>query len=319
MLASPSIHAPSPLTPDDLSLLEALARPGADLAALASSRGLSLTDLARWLRLPPVKDAFDSLRELFDLQRRLWQEQHVRDAIETLNEVMKVSDSPVERRRAASAILRAFTATLLPRRDPTSGSRSANGARSASECPPPTRPARPVKLTYTPIDDPFPSYPPTHPPTPPASPPQASSPTPQAPPSSPPSSISSPPQAPSPKPQAPLSSPDSTADCAIALLREANPPDVRSAVLALDSLLDEFAPRTPDEARAILEGLGDFITAIPGAAVSSEPATLLDPRLAVKVYTVTRADRPPRRFAVTLARSDTGAWCFQAVTPHDTG
>lgn len=182
MLASPSIHAPSPLTPDDLSLLEALARPGADLAALASARGLSLTDLARWLRFPPVKDALDSLRELFDLQRRLWQEQHLRDAIETLNEVMKVSDSPVERRRAASAILRAFTATLLPRRDPT------NGARSASECPPPTRPARPVKLTYTPIDDPFPAYPPT----PPASPPQAPSPKPQA---------------PSPKPRSPPASP----------------------------------------------------------------------------------------------------------------
>lgn len=137
--ATPIPAPPSLLSPAEESLLEALAQPGADLAALAAARDLTLSALARWLRLPHVRQAFDSLREIFDLQRRLWQEQHLRDAIETLNEVMKVSDAPVER-RLTPRVRSPWRCPVRRRRTWCTGRGAGHGAPSGAR---PSRPAAP--------------------------------------------------------------------------------------------------------------------------------------------------------------------------------
>ncbi len=65
MAAAPAIPVPPGLlSPAEESLLEALARPGADLASLAAAHSLSLSALARRLGLPHVRRAFDALREI---------------------------------------------------------------------------------------------------------------------------------------------------------------------------------------------------------------------------------------------------------------
>ncbi len=312
MDAAPAIPAPPGLlSAAEESLIEALARPGADLASLAAAHALSLSALARWLGLPHVRRAFDAVREVVEIERRRWQEQQTRDAIETLNEVMKSSDAPVERRRAASAILRTFT-TLFPRR--------AHQPRSSSSSPTSPFPPR------APAFSPFPARAPreategratTSTP----SPPQDSTPTPQ---DSAQDSRLTPQDSPTPS-----SSPDPTADLALALLRDANPPDARAAIVALDPLLDDD-PITPAQARTTIDGLLALIAALHTAEISSEPATLISDHQAVKVYTLTpRANQlddpstddsaaPAQRIAMTLGRARAGDWRFHALTRLDT-
>jgi hypothetical protein len=114
-----------PLSPREAALLEALLQPKADLSAIAAAHALSLTQLALWLRQPHIAEALDALRRLQALSRHAWQQQLTREAVETLRDTMNTTDDPVERRRSASAILRALRTPITHR------------ARSASEDPSP--------------------------------------------------------------------------------------------------------------------------------------------------------------------------------------
>lgn len=117
----PFADLPFAISPPEAALLESLTSPTADLPAIAAAHALSLTQLALWLRRPHIAEALDALHELHALSRRAWRDDLTREAVETLRDTMKAADDPVERRRSASAILRAL-------RTPTT-----NGARSASE------------------------------------------------------------------------------------------------------------------------------------------------------------------------------------------
>jgi len=144
------------------ALLEQLAT-GADPSALAAAHNLSLAALALWVREPHVKATLDALNDLLALHRAAWRHQVVKDTVESLREVMQHADTLPERRRAATQIIRALS-SFSPREKvavrhgrtrpdegvsfslrekvaessrPDEGVSRPNGARRASEGPPP--------------------------------------------------------------------------------------------------------------------------------------------------------------------------------------
>lgn len=135
--AAPKTQDAPPLSPREAALLEALLQPKADLSAIAAAHALSLTQLALWLRQPHIAEALDALRRLQALSRHAWQQQLTREAVETLRDTMNTTDDPVERRRSASAILRALRTPITHR------ARSASEGHSASQGPPPNQPDEP--------------------------------------------------------------------------------------------------------------------------------------------------------------------------------
>ncbi|MBK7403034.1 MAG: hypothetical protein IPJ41_00005 [Phycisphaerales bacterium] len=162
----PSGLAPRPfgdlaLSPHDEQLLSALFAPGATRDSVAAAHDLSPTALALWLEQPEVQRAYQAMLNLDGHFSRLWQEQHYRTSIETLAEVQKTSDNLPERRRAASAVLRALARTTqIPRRPAAGVADLAKPGPAPVQSPLPTagvagEPARPEQRFPKPADAPL--------------------------------------------------------------------------------------------------------------------------------------------------------------------
>lgn len=119
----PAISSPpgQPLTPPDRALLSAILAHDEDYPAVAAATGVDLLDLYDFITQPHVAQRLAVHRDARACADRA-------AALAVLRDVMKSSDSPVERRRAASAVLRA----LSPPRA---------GAQAAREVQPPRTPS----------------------------------------------------------------------------------------------------------------------------------------------------------------------------------
>ena len=284
------------LSPADESLLESLAQPGADLPALAASGGRSLAALARWLREPHVQPTYRALRRLFAEQHTLWRQEVVKDAVETLREVMKTADCPIERRRSATAIVRALTASQRPPRptSPTSPTR----ARRASEGPAPSATANPhPDPNRLPSDASTPSPRSTH-----ARTTSKRTWTPSIP----------------PLPTPAHGSPDTLADDFFARFQALKPTSAVQALTDLYPVMNLLSYTNPGSRHAMLEGIAALGNALKGATITSEPS-IPTSNDATKLCTLTYTDNPPAHFRLTIYAHDylreTGPWFLDRIEP----
>jgi hypothetical protein len=118
----------------------------ADLPSLAASLDLTLHDLLAELASPALRPHLESARDLSDLHAHLHAAHARRIAIDALA-VIAADDQadPIERRRAATAILRATGAPRAPRREPTPDS-DLKTQGSRLKTPPPSLPSTPDAL-----------------------------------------------------------------------------------------------------------------------------------------------------------------------------
>jgi hypothetical protein len=98
---------PPPLSHDQVAILNAFITSNYDLAATAASANLTLPDLLAWHRAPAVQAALDDLESLQARADELQLAAARRDAVKELHGILRDAESdPVERRRAATALLR---------------------------------------------------------------------------------------------------------------------------------------------------------------------------------------------------------------------
>ena len=134
------------LSPRDTHLLSAIFDPNSDLLVAAAHAGVSETEMLDWFAQPHIQHYITTQRALRRLRHEIREECLARRTLDTLNELASIADDPIERRRAATAILR-YLLPSAPRR---------HRARSASEAPseprepspqPPHTPGEPAART----------------------------------------------------------------------------------------------------------------------------------------------------------------------------
>jgi hypothetical protein len=102
--------SPPPLSDDQVAILNAFIASNFDLAATAESAGITLLHLLTWHRAPAVQAALADLESLQARADELQLAAARRDAVKELHGILRDADSdPVERRRAATALLRRGT------------------------------------------------------------------------------------------------------------------------------------------------------------------------------------------------------------------
>jgi hypothetical protein len=99
--------SPPPLSDDQVAILNAFIASNFDLAATAESAGITLLHLLTWHRAPAVQAALADLESLQARADELQLAAARRDAVKELHGILRDAESdPVERRRAATALLR---------------------------------------------------------------------------------------------------------------------------------------------------------------------------------------------------------------------
>ena len=103
------------LSASDHSLLSALFDPTTSLQSTAATHGLSLLGLAQWLAQPHIQAQVELIESLRALHRQVWADQLRQEAADALREALRDAPDPAERRRCATALLRATSLPPLPR------------------------------------------------------------------------------------------------------------------------------------------------------------------------------------------------------------
>jgi hypothetical protein len=93
------------LSARDAAILAAFVAHGFDLAATAASLALTPLDLLAWYRRPAAQEALAELEALEDQAARLAHLAARRDAIAVLHDLARNAPDPLERRRAATALI----------------------------------------------------------------------------------------------------------------------------------------------------------------------------------------------------------------------
>jgi hypothetical protein len=127
---------PSSLPPDLLPLYLSLNH---NLRKLAKHTGIDQLTLLDWLTSEPVREKLAKLREAVNESLTIRTLEARQDAIDALTEVLNETDDPIEKRRAATALLRALS--LRPQRassDP--GAQSPMPSASPRKTPLPSAP-----------------------------------------------------------------------------------------------------------------------------------------------------------------------------------
>ncbi len=95
-----------PLSPPHARLLNSFFNLRGDLVSLAESEKLSAADLLAWSSDPAVQQHIAALYDLHQAALALAASRAKRTALDTLEGLAKTSEDPIERRRAAAAIIR---------------------------------------------------------------------------------------------------------------------------------------------------------------------------------------------------------------------
>jgi len=132
----PIAHSPLPVASSPL--LNAYFASGCNAFALAASEKLSAQDLLDWSTNPAVQAQLAALRSLAEHSLALRTAQARLTALDILESVAKTSDDPIERRRAAAAIMRSPAsprAHAAPPRDPDPADDDADDDEDLDESP----------------------------------------------------------------------------------------------------------------------------------------------------------------------------------------
>ncbi|MFG0242714.1 MAG: hypothetical protein ACF8R9_08025 [Phycisphaerales bacterium JB054] len=106
---SPQCPSPQPLTPQDEHLLTALFDPDSNLIVAAAHVGLTEAQLIDWTTQPHIQHRITAQRALRRLREEIRAGVTARRTLEALEEIAHTAEDPIERRRAATAILRYLT------------------------------------------------------------------------------------------------------------------------------------------------------------------------------------------------------------------
>lgn len=114
---------PTPLSPREVELLASFVILGFDLQALVDRFSLQPAEVLDFLDSAPIRARLRSIRAFTDLSNHLASSRDRRAAFQALHDVLASARDPVERRRAATAILR-FSAppSRVPNRTPSPSS-----------------------------------------------------------------------------------------------------------------------------------------------------------------------------------------------------
>ena len=135
-------HCPIPtLSREDEALLLALIDPAAAPTATSAPNPIAQ---ARFLARPDIQPLFRALQALREFRAEIERDHRVRQTADLLLEIARTTDSLVEKRRAATAVIRLLFPPRPRAPTPSPATQSA-GARSASEEPPPEPQAHPVR------------------------------------------------------------------------------------------------------------------------------------------------------------------------------
>ncbi|MDQ7014272.1 MAG: hypothetical protein Q9O74_10295 [Planctomycetota bacterium] len=140
----PPQPAPVPLTPQDEHLLAALFDPNADLLVAAVHVGMTEVQLIDWSTQPHIQQRITAQRALRRLRKEIRSDATARRTIDALEDIAHTADDPIERRRAAAAILRYLSPNTprAPRREPRAAPLATIAPQSTTTQPttPPTTP-----------------------------------------------------------------------------------------------------------------------------------------------------------------------------------
>jgi len=103
------------LSSSDRHLLTALFDAGGDMIVAAGYVGMQEPELLAWSDRPDIRRLVKSERRLRHLKREIKLEAIAMDMLETLQELVHTTEDPVEKRRAASTVLRAIIETNRPK------------------------------------------------------------------------------------------------------------------------------------------------------------------------------------------------------------
>jgi len=127
------------LSSSDRHLLTALFDTGGDMIVAAGYVGMEEPELLEWADRPDIRRLVKSERRLRRLKREIKLEAIAMDMLETLQELVHTTEDPVEKRRAASTVLRAIIETNRPKphrsrhlRAPSASSGRPTGATGGS-------------------------------------------------------------------------------------------------------------------------------------------------------------------------------------------
>ncbi len=141
--------APIPLSPRELELLAAFIAVDFDLQALIAEFSLSPSDTLDFLESEPIRARLQSIKRFTDLADHLFNSRQRRAAISALSAILSITTDPIERRRAATAILR-FTS-------PTTRRSGAAAPRSTDADPSPSSLRRSIPSSPAPPSSPSPA------------------------------------------------------------------------------------------------------------------------------------------------------------------
>jgi hypothetical protein len=135
------------LTPTERRILAALLDPSLSLLSIIERLGISIDDLLAAASSPAVRESLESLGQLTTLRARAISAQA---ALTALEDISRASDDPVERRRAATTLIRASVppSRSVPR------DRSESPPSAAAPAPPPAADSTPAVFP-SPLADPF--------------------------------------------------------------------------------------------------------------------------------------------------------------------
>jgi len=122
-----------PLDPADSDRLDLFIACDLDLRALAEHTGESFSRILAWTSSPLIRAYLDSFEEIERRSLRVRRDRALCIALDALEDLTTTSDDPIERRRAASSIVR-----LITHRPQSSSSRQSASEPSGDPSPSPT-------------------------------------------------------------------------------------------------------------------------------------------------------------------------------------
>ncbi len=133
--------APVPLTSQDEHLLAAIFDPDSDLLVAAAHVGMTEIQLIDWSTQPNIQQRITAQRALRRLRKEIRSDATARRTIDALEEIAHTADDPIERRRAAAAILR-YLSPQSPRRALRAAPHAPVAPHSPTTPSPPPPPSR---------------------------------------------------------------------------------------------------------------------------------------------------------------------------------